>query len=78
MCSLRHPDRGWVGSGWLDVNFFVDERGRTAYVTIAYSNLPRRFNKPAPSSAKKWRFKPCERNGEAASIRSSVRLRFQP
>jgi TonB family protein len=67
-----------AGSGWVDVNFSVDARGRTADVTIADSNLPSRFNAPVLTSVKKWRFKPYERNGKAVSIRSSARLRFQP
>jgi TonB family protein len=71
------PELRGQGSGWVDVSFSVDERGRTAAVEVTDSSLPRRFNRAALNAVNKWRFEPYQRNGAAVTVDSAVRLRVE-
>ncbi len=71
------PELRGKDSGWIDVSFSVDERGRTADVEVTDSSLPRRFNRAALNAVKKWRFEPYSRSGAAVTVDSAVRLRVE-
>ncbi|HJP04994.1 MAG TPA: TonB family protein [Gammaproteobacteria bacterium] len=64
-------------SGWVDLQFTINDNGGTSNIEVIDSDLPRRFEAPSIAAVEQWVFKPYTRNGEVTSIDSAVRLRFE-
>ena len=64
--------------GWVELRFQVNENGKTSNIEVAASEPPEIFDEAATYAVSKWRFKPRMVNGEATTVITAIRLRFEP
>ena len=65
-------------SGWVRVEFLINQNGTTQAIRILESEPPEIFDQAAIDAVEKWQFKPPRVEGVAEEVRTSVRLRFEP
>jgi protein TonB len=65
-------------SGWVQVDFLINQNGTTQDIRILDSEPPEIFDQAAINAVEKWQFKPPLVEGVAEEVRTSVRLRFEP
>lgn len=63
-------------TGWVEVEFTVNERGATAAVTVVDSHPQGVFDAAAIAAVSDWKYRPRVVNGQPAAQRTSVTLRF--
>ena len=63
--------------GWVELQFWVDEKGKTVDVEITDAQPDRIFDQAALSAIRKWRFEPYRVDGKPTTTKTGVRLRFE-
>jgi protein TonB len=63
-------------SGWVALEFDVETDGSVANIAVLASAPKDIFDKAAVAAARKWRFRPVERDGHPIKQRAQMRIRF--
>ena len=63
-------------SGWVDLEFTVNEQGAVSEIEVLESNSGTTFNKAAVSALSKWEYEPVIENGVAVPRRARIRIQF--
>ncbi len=64
-------------SGWVLVEFVVDEKGRVENPRVSRQEGHAGFQAAAIQAVRKWRFKPATRKGKMVRVRCTVKVDFQ-
>ena len=65
-------------AGWVEVMFTVNEKGDVQDAQVRSSSPEDVFDDAALKAVKRWRFEPATKDGQPVSVRSMVRLKFEP
>jgi protein TonB len=64
-------------TGWVDLNFTVDEQGVTRDIVVVAAEPPERFDDAAIEAVSRYEFEPFVEDGELYARRIRARVRFQ-
>jgi len=70
----RYPSRALKKgvTGWVEVGFYIDTKGKPVNVTVIESEPENTFDKAAVESVEKWRFSPARNEGTGLPVRSTL------
>jgi periplasmic protein TonB len=65
-------------SGWVEVVFTVNEKGRVEDAEVRSSSPEEIFDEAAVRALRQWRYEPPLKDGQPTAVRTMVRLKFEP
>jgi protein TonB len=68
-------DRGT--EGWVELAITIETNGSVGAIAVTRAEPAGVFDAAATAAARQWRYAPIQRNGQAVSQRTKVRIRFE-